>query len=133
MKTLSHIHNAVSGFETMFCPLIDFIPSACVVSFDKRLEIYEKELVFHLAAALDPRWKLAWCTHEEAKCVNKEFAKKKRYFNSNDAIRRISRILSSKYTITLFQLHVTYTISNMHLERYPEEVSTCKFLPQVHL
>ena len=67
--------------QNTFCPLIDFTPSASV---DKCLEIYEKELAFQLAAALDPRRKLAWCTQED-KCVKKKaFAKKekRRCFNS---------------------------------------------------
>ena len=34
-------------------------------SIDKHLENYKKELAFQLAAAFDPRWKLAWCTQEE--------------------------------------------------------------------
>lgn len=35
-------------------------------SIHSRLSVYEDELFFQLAAALDPRWKLAWCTPEEA-------------------------------------------------------------------
>ena len=39
-------------------------PLLLLFSIDKCLEIYEKELNFQLAAALHPRWKLAWCTQE---------------------------------------------------------------------
>lgn len=35
-------------------------------SVEHRLGPYENEEVFQLAAALDPRWKTAWCTQEKA-------------------------------------------------------------------
>ena len=46
-------------------------------SVDTRLTVYEKELAFQLASALDPRWKLAWChTPEEATSLRRNVHQK---------------------------------------------------------
>ena len=39
-------------------------------SIDKRLTKFEQTENFQIAAALDPRWKLAWCTPEEVITVS---------------------------------------------------------------
>ena len=40
-------------------------------SLDSRLSQFEEYITFQLASALDPRWKLAWCTPEESANLRK--------------------------------------------------------------
>lgn len=80
LVTASAVIPIIRGLRNEFSTLVRKFRMKMVVTFkdsiEKRLEVYEKELAFQLAAALDPRWKLAWCNQEEAKSIKEDISKK---------------------------------------------------------
>ena len=73
--TASVVLPIVRGLRTELAKLEKKFLSSFVAtlksSLDSRLSQYEEDLTFQLAAALDPRWKLAWCTPEESANLRK--------------------------------------------------------------
>ncbi len=61
------------------------------LSVDNRLGNYEDEEVFQLAAALDPRWKLAWCTPEKARTLKGVIIEKAKSLCSTSAVETADR------------------------------------------
>lgn len=61
-------------------------------SIDKRLGQYKEEEIFQIAAALDPRWKLAWCSAKKAEELKKLVILKVRALSESDTVASVDLV-----------------------------------------